>query len=138
MPNAIEIEQRILSLLDEFVSDNICALLNTVVTRDGDVDVIAPYQQALRNLLVKDMIIVSIDRSETTDYVALSVAAAMRIIDGIPDELLPRKHKMQWGWKSRKKSEKPYDVALPEIIATDTGLTEAKRVVQERGERWWR
>lgn len=138
MLDAREAEQRILSLLDELVSDNICGMLNAIVEIPGDPGGVAPYQDALRSLLARGHVILSLERDPERDYVALSMAGSLKIIDCIPDELVAHAYGNQWGWKSRKKWEKPYDVALPEIVATDAGLSEAKKIVQERGERWWR
>lgn len=133
-----EVEQRILSLLDEFVSDNVCAMLNSVLAPDRDETAVGLYQEALRVLLANGQIQISLERNSARRYVALAEREALAIIDRVPDELIPGVYQNQWGWRTSKPLHGPYDVSIPEIVVTAAGMSEAKRVIKERGERWWR
>lgn len=132
-----ELEQRILSLLDEFRSDNVCAIINTVFVGERADEEIALYQEALRGLIAKKYVTVSFEK-DGAPHKPVSEQDALELVSQISDELIPGAKKQRWEWKAFQQSRLPFEVVLLEVKVTDVGQIEAKSIVSGRGERWWK
>ena len=60
MIDLTEMEQRVLSELEEFWEENVFAMLNTIIEPAGDAREVALLQQALRGLVERDYVVMGL------------------------------------------------------------------------------
>jgi hypothetical protein len=124
-----ELEQRILTELEEAGEENIPTLINTILMPAGDPEEAASMGQALAALVNEDLVRVAIDRDKSRRWRKLSKSESLAIIAQIQDHLKFKSSGMHWTG-----GERPW----PNIVSTAAGKTRGREILDERGYQWWR
>ena len=136
MEDVSEIESRILAELEEAGSENIPALMNTVMVSIGAEQEATLTQQAIRNLLASKFVTLRMssipkgNEPKTSDK-------AFAIIDELKAHL--KYVNSEQHWTDERMAGPPFfQNPVPEIVLTDTGLLRSRSILNERGYQWWR
>jgi len=124
-----ELQQRILSELEEAGEQGLITLLNTVADfRQGREAEVATYQNALRDLIDQGLILMAPERVTGHALAEVSAEHSHRmVIDGL-NGLHFVKDQLYW---TKTRSTDSY------VVATEAGMARAREVLSERGYEWW-
>jgi hypothetical protein len=124
-----EMEDRILSELQEAGEENVAALINTIINPMGDTIELIQLRQALDNLARKGLVRIALTRDATRGLVPLSVDKSLEIVAKIDEFLRFRSSDSHWTWSGESK---------PHIVVTAEGRARADKILDQRGYQWWR
>jgi hypothetical protein len=116
-----ELEQRILSELEEAWAEEVDTIINTVTKRTGDITEVDEMRQALVHLVQAGFIRIAVDRDASRKLRSLSKEESLAVIDTLPSEFQFRGSDNHWAWKKFRLPLKPYEVQIPVIVATGPG-----------------
>lgn len=133
-----EIEQRILSELEEAWAESFVTIINTVILPTGNTSEVAEVCLALEKLTQADLIRMAVDYDERKKLRASSLGDSITIIQAIPGTIHFDASRGFWTWSSLTLPLKQYEVQIPEILVTPKGLEKARGILDERGYQWWR
>jgi hypothetical protein len=133
-----ELEQRILSELEEAWAEQVTTIANAVFPPNGAPAEIDENTKALANLVNADLVKMSVDFDDAKKLRPLSKEESLEVINSVPSEFELARAGGNWAWKKFRLPLKPCEVQIPEILATQTGLVKAREILEERGYQWWR
>jgi hypothetical protein len=133
-----ELEQRILSELEEAWEEEVTTIANTVFPPSGTPTEIDEMAEALASLVNADLVRISIDYDYTRKLRPLSKEQSLEVINTLASEFEFDRDGEHWAWKKFKLPLKAYQVQIPEILPTQAGLVKAREILEERGYQWWR
>ncbi|MBS0269998.1 MAG: hypothetical protein JSS54_13610 [Proteobacteria bacterium] len=124
-----EYEKRILSELEEAGEENLPTLLNTIITPTGNPNERNEFQAALTNLLQKGFIKIALERDANKRLKDMSDHDSFALLARITEHLVFKTQSGRWTGGAR-----PW----PEVVYTEVGKLEGRRILQEYGYQWWR
>ena len=134
MLDLAEVEQRILSELDELMEENIFAMLNTILSPAGDAKEVAAIQSALRALVVRGFVALGLEAFHPNNPERLSKDAASELLSHFEDWF---KFDAQTALWTLRLGDIRKD-RIPMIYLTATGKAKAQEILTKRGYQWWR
>jgi hypothetical protein len=123
-----EIELRILSELEEAGEENVCSMANTIFPPTGSSSEIDQLQAALGSLVARGLVRMG-ERVRSVGVRPLSKEDSQAVVEGIRTGFIFDSAKEQWWWTH---------LAWPEIVDTEAGKLEARKILDQRGYQWWR
>ena len=129
MPEFSEYAARILANLEEAHAEEVCSTMNTVFAPTGSRDEVQTLQQSLTELVDLGLVDLAYDRWQGP-FVELSKEQALTEIETFGDRLNFSQSEQSWQW----------DTTNPfiQILATELGVKDAERILDERGYEWWK
>ncbi|MBS0233748.1 MAG: hypothetical protein JSR99_09700 [Proteobacteria bacterium] len=124
-----EYEKRILSELEEAGEENFPTLLNTIMTPTGNANERNEFQAALTNLLQNGFIKIALERDANKRLKDMSDDDSLALLTQITEHLVFKTQSACWTGGAR-----PW----PEVVYTEMGKVEGRKILQEYGYRWWR
>ncbi|ADJ22921.1 hypothetical protein Hden_1107 [Hyphomicrobium denitrificans ATCC 51888] len=124
-----EFEKRILSELEEAGQENFPTLLNTIVTPTGNASERNEFQTALTNLLQNGFIKIGLERDANRRLKNMSDEDSFALLTRITEHLVFKTQSGHWTGGAR-----PW----PEVVYTEMGKVEGRKILQEFGYQWWR
>ncbi len=131
-----ELEQRILSELEEAGDDAFETLLNSTADRSGTSDQMDQFVEGLRNLLRGGLVRIAVAANSDGPLVELSSTAALDHLDTVKPAFKLDESKGRW--KDIRRTGPPYPRPSPIVVSTDSGYNAAQDIVSRRGYEWWR
>ncbi|MCR4265347.1 hypothetical protein [Nitratireductor sp. ZSWI3] len=126
-----EIEQRILSELEEAWENNVCSLMNTVYDPSSSAD-LTEFCDASRSLYERGLVRVTMDMpGRSLELPESEERALLRSLEswfGALDE------DGQWGYGEEHSA---VDAPVPQLLATEEGHELAFQLLERRGYQWW-
>lgn len=130
MVDTIEIRQRILAELEEAHAENVPCTMNTVWPPTGQPDELSVFQEALTELIQAGFITFGYEPPKGGRLALVLPDVALETAKSLPSlvHFDPDRGILDW------------DPSEPwaEIVATKSGLIEARKILGERGYQWWR
>lgn len=136
MGDLTEIEQRILSELEEAGEESIQTIVVTVLDGIGNASEIELLKHSLGRLVSDDLIRIANDRDTSRRLRALPIDASLREIAAIGAFLAFDANKMRWLDKRRVRP--PFGPEFPFVVATEQGKKIGFEILDRRGYQWWR
>ena len=134
MTDVSEIEQRILSEMEELRFDNIFSIINTVIDPTGYTVEIAEFADALRHLISQNFIDVRIEGFSPRDPELLTPHKLQELLTSFSDWFRFDSRRSLWTLKVGDLKT----TRIPVIVVTPKGLLEARRLLAAQGYQWWR
>ena len=127
-----ELEQRILSELEEFGERDIVPLINVALTTSGSDRDIEALTEALSQLLRRGLIEIGFETFRPRNFDQAAGDAADGLIRDLGRWLRYGEHGPYWHYKQ------PMTVSpSPAVVATAPGRQEARSILARRGYQWW-
>ena len=131
-----EIEQRILSELEEAGEEDIPTLINTVTDRTGKPIELEQVRGALENLVRAGLVRLASDRDVSRRWIKLSQASSLALLVELTSRL---KFRVGDGhWMNVPIAEAPLALWQPAVVNTDEGYRRGREILEKRGYQWWR
>ena len=124
MIDAKEYATRILSVLNEFESDNIPAIVNTVTRREDAEEAISPIRAAVEQLL------------QSGEATLRTMKGGLVSISDIPEELTAIFQAMSYDNKSHRWRSNAIGATVL-LAISGSGKKAADAALRARGDRWW-
>lgn len=124
-----EYEKRILSELEEAGQENFPTLLNTIISPTGAANERNDFQSALTNLLQAGFIKIALERDANKRLKEISDDEALALLTQITEHLVFKAQLGRWTGGPR-----PW----PEVVYTEMGKIEGRKILHELGYQWWR
>lgn len=124
-----EYEKRILSELEEAGEENFPTLLNTIISPTGKANERIEFQTALTNLLQNGFIKIALERDANKRLKDMSDDDSLALLTQITEHLVFKTQSGRWTGGAR-----PW----PEVVYTERGKIEGRKILQEYGYQWWR
>jgi hypothetical protein len=134
MDDLTEMEQRVLSELEEFWEENVFAMLNTVIEPAGDNSEVRLLQQALKGLVERDHVIMGFESFHPPNPETLSKQASLELISSLREWFKFDLEDPHW---TLRKGDIKKD-RMPMIYSTASGREKAFEILDQRGYQWWR
>jgi hypothetical protein len=131
-----ELEQRILSELQEAGDESVQTLAVTVLDARGDSDELEQFKQALTKLIQSGFALVSTSLGPDRRLAKLTVEQSLKEISEIGSFL--HFESLTKRWLDKRRTGPPYGPEYPYMIITREGDLEAISILQRRGYQWWR
>ena len=135
MVHMAELEQRILSELEEAGAEEICTLLNTVFQPAGTEQEAIEFTSALTSLVRSDMAVMA-TFSQGVKWSDAPKSTSIEMIDGLIAQL--RFDPVANLWRDARDPGPPKRVYLPMVACTAAGRKCAFEILDQRGYQWWR
>ncbi len=132
MERLSESEQRILSELEEFGERDIVPLINLTTDVSGAVADIDALVEALRGLLARGAIEVSLETFLPRKHEVLANEAGLHLLGDLAERLEFGKYGSYWHYRGDMRKD-----PRPAVLATEKGLREAREILKRRGYQWW-
>ena len=132
-----EIEQRLLSELEEAGEENVSALLNAVLPNADQVADREELCGAIARLVSAGFVQMSLARDRNGALRLLPESQVEAALQVIGERLVFDAAKRHWTWSGYRLPLKRNEVQIPEIVATAEGLAKARDILNLRGFRWW-
>ena len=131
MPKLSETAQRILANLEEAHAENISSTMNTIFRfpLKGDSVELLDTKAALVELINERLVRLAVTNPKTRRYDERSVEDSSRIAADLENRVAFSTQERIWKW------DRSFEIE--EIVTTDAGLAEARRLLDERGYEWW-
>jgi hypothetical protein len=130
-----ELEVRVLAVLEEAGEENVPSLLNTVLLGSNNGKSLRVYLDALRSLVRKDFVRLSISRGADRRLADLSPEDSL---DQIEDQTAKLKFdETELYWKDTSRVGPPYGPSYPYVVLTKSGKEKSREILTERGYQWW-
>ena len=136
MEQLTELEQRILSELEEAGEESVLTLALTVLDGAGTHDELEALKVALTNLTTAQLVRMSASRGLDRRLTELSSTASISAIETINSFLRFDLQKSRWS--DIRRSGPPFSDEFPYVVATDSGKNEGFQILDKRGYQWWR
>lgn len=134
MSDLTEMEQRVLAELEEFWEENVFAMLNTIVDPTGDAQEVVLLQQALKELVKRDYVVMGYEGFVPSDPETLGKEASLELVSNLGDWFRFDTADTHWTLsKGDIKKER-----IPVIYSTKMAREKAFEVLDARGYQWWR
>lgn len=134
MIDLTEMEQRVLSELEEFWEENVFAMLNTIIEPAGDAREVASLQQALRGLVERDYVVMGLQGFSPREQEKLERRTSLDLISDLGNWF--RFDLVDADWTLSKGDIKKE--RIPAIYSTAAGRQKAIEILEQRGYQWWR
>lgn len=135
MLSSNEVELRILATLEEAGEENITGLMNTVTLPWPSKEIKATFLEALRALIRKDFVRLSVSRTTQLRLAELSIDGSLQETDLQDNKLAFDEKRALWTDPSRKGP--PFPEPFPYVITTELGKVRSRDVLVSRGYQWW-
>jgi len=129
MEDETELQDRLLSELEEAGEENLPTLANTIFAEEMTVDQQrAGIRSALAGLINADLVRVAFEDATGRELREISKELSERVIEQLDDHLVLRSDGTWTG------GPRPW----PEVVTTEKGKARARVVLETRGYQWWR
>lgn len=125
-----EIAMRILAELEEEKVENVTSTMNTVLDAKGDTNELSEIKEALKQLVMEDFAIIGYADGETTRFNAASKEQSLEDIAALDRFISYRTADRLWVWDKK--------ASRAEIRVSQSGLSIARKLLEDRGYQWWR
>ena len=133
MLDANELEQRALSILEEFAYENACSLLNTITLATDRQSVLVEFEDALIQMHASKKIELELHGATSASSARTAGQGSVQEIRNL--SLYLRFDEISKYWHFRNN---PLNAASsPVIHLTPIGLEAARSILDRRGYRWW-
>lgn len=134
MVSLTEFAQRILAELEEVGENNVFSLLNTIIEPKGNQDETAGMQEALKSLLMANLVQMRLETHSGPIGLPLMPAEAMVECSDMSHWFTFDGASGYWtlGHGDLR------DTAYPQIVLTAAGRAAAVQLLSRRGYQWWR
>jgi hypothetical protein len=133
--NISETAQRILALLEEAGEEDICLIMNTVLTQQRESNCLNEFISALKEILSLGYasMATGVDgaRRLIKSDVTTSIAAATEIEQYIQFD------EARLCWVDSRVKGPPYQEMFPLLVLTQMGYQKAAEILTTRGSEWW-
>lgn len=129
-----ELAERALAELEEAGSDNIFALLNTIIAPQGHTSEIDEFRIALSSLLAHDLVTLEIARFGHRNAEQLTREQSATVLGTL--EQWFRNDPALRSWRLREGDMR--HESFPAVRLTLQGRTQSEVVLDAKGYRWWR
>lgn len=135
MSRPSELEQRLLSELEEAGAEEVTTLINTIFPPQGHPDERAEFIAALSSLVRSGMVLMSVFGIDE------------RWADALPDGSITLVEQLSTYlyfdqpanlWREDRRQGPPFKARLPMVVCTPAGKRLAFEILNERGYQWWR
>lgn len=134
MTDLTEIEQRVLAELEEAWEQNVFAMLNAIIDPTGDAREVVQLEDALRNLVERDYVVMGLEGFAPRNPEELSKPASLELISGLNDWFRFDPADPHWTLsRGDIKRER-----IPVIYLIAAGQEKAVQILTQRGYQWWR
>lgn len=123
-----EIAARVLSELEEAHEEDVATLINTVMTVSGEQKEVEALTAALLQLAQSDFVRIA-DEETGKKSERQSHDLSITIIKTFAKGLVFDNREDIWSWDDARPQ--------PCVMTTETGLEQARRILDERGHQWW-
>jgi hypothetical protein len=128
MVELIELERRILAVLQEAGEESIAALMNTVLQPAESPAEIEEIGQAISSLVRAGSVGLALERDQNRRWSLVSVAEALALASRLAAVVQFRPNAPHWTWATKAKLQ---------IVTTEQGASRADEILKEFGYQWW-
>jgi len=124
-----ELQQRIVSELEEAGEQELITLLNTVADfRQGRAEEITLYRDAVHGLIGKGLVLMAPERVRGNATVEVDATRSCQMVNDVLDGLYFVEAEFYW-------TRTPFIYSY--VVATEAGMARARAILGERGYEWW-
>jgi hypothetical protein len=131
-----ELDQRILSELEEAGQEVVPTMMLTTMSMKGEPSEIATFTSALDRLVTMGFVRMSIDKEDSQRLRALSEVDSLSVVATLNQHL--HFDSDRGIWQDARHIGPPYGEPFPFIVCTALGKRVALKLLQQRGYQWWR
>lgn len=128
MTDIAELNDRILSEMEEAGEENVLCLLNMTTQPTGQPSDISSLQKALSLLVTRRLVVIALER-RSDGLVMLDENSSLTVIAGISAHFLFDENEHDWNCAR--------EFEIPNVVLTDEGRSQAREIVKSRGRDWW-
>lgn len=125
-----EIASRILTELEEAGAENVTSTMNTILDAQGGAAELSEIEAALNELVTAGLAVIGYAEGESTKITVASKEKSLADIGDFSRLLSYRIADHLWVWDEA--------VPLAQIVATQSGMTQARQLLEQRGYQWWK
>lgn len=129
-----ELQQRVLSELEEAWQLELDCMLNTIIEPVGDPRELHDYRRALIGLIQSDDVRMGLETSVLNKPGELSKSASLEMVRRLDEWLAFDAGINHWFADAGDRTKNPF----PVVYLTEAGDAKAFRILDERGYQWWR
>ncbi len=130
-----ELDQRILSELDEAGREDVPTMMLTTMAGTGEPKEVHVFKSALERLVLKGLVRMSIDADPSQKLRALSELESLAVVAALSEHF--QFDAGRANWRDTRHVGPPFCEPFPFIVATEDGKNLALKVLQQRGYKWW-
>lgn len=134
MSNLVELGDRILAVLDDLDSDNVFALMNTIIKPTGGRHEVADLQAAVQALVAKRMVKIFMDGRTTDGAGRFDDGEVSKLFDDLQAWFQFDQQRARWTLSKGDLRT----AALPSVLITEEGKRVSHDLLEDRGYNWWR
>ncbi len=130
-----ELEERLISELEEAGFEDLITLLQTVTARSGTPEELASIREAVNTLLGAGLVTIMSEATLPNHPMELRQSEAEALLANMASEFRFDATKRYWLYT--KENGPPFVLQYPEVRLTAAGRSAATVILARRGHRWW-
>ena len=134
MFSSTELQQRIISELEEFREENCVAMMNTVMDIADGQEKLSVFAGAVKALVIADCVTIGMEKFSPRDIRVLTKEESLILLSSISNWCVFNSADHHWAFSGGDVNKDE----IPTMYVTKSGYRMATQVLTDRGYQWWK